>query len=113
MLVREHMRSPVVTVRTDADYKSALQLMEERSIHHLPVVDRDGRLVGMAAERDLLLAATRYMQSSVDVADVMHKGAITATPDMPIVEAAHVMVANKIGGLPVVDHGGGLVGIIT
>ena len=113
MLVREHMRTPVVTVRTDTDYKSALQLMQDKSIHHLPVVDPDGRLVGIAAERDLLLAAARYMQSSVEVGDVMHKGAITVTPEMPLVEAAEVMVRNKIGGLPVVDGRHGLVGIIT
>jgi CBS domain-containing protein len=107
------MRTPVVTVRTDADYKSALQLMQDRSIHHLPVVDRDGHLVGMAAERDLLVAAANYMQAVVEVGDVMHKGAITATPDMAITEAADVMVRNKIGGLPVVNGCGGLVGIIT
>jgi len=71
------------------------------------------RLVGIAAERDLLLAAMHYMQSAVEVGDVMHRGAITATPDMPITEAADVMVRNKIGGLPVVDGAGHLVGIIT
>ena len=113
MRVREHMRTPVVTVRTDTDYKSALQVMHDKAIHHLPVVDPDGRLVGMAAERDLLLAAAQYLQSSVDVGDVMHKGAITATPEMLIVEAAELMVRNKIGGLPVVETGIGLVGIIT
>jgi acetoin utilization protein AcuB len=113
MLVRDHMSSPAVTVQTDADYKAAIRLMQEKSMHHLPVVDKAGELVGIAAERDLLLAAMHYMQSAVEVGEVMHRGAITATPDMPIVDAADLMVKNKIGGLPVVDGGSHLLGIIT
>jgi acetoin utilization protein AcuB len=113
MLVRDHMSSPAVTIRTNADYKAALRLMQEKSMHHLPVVDQDGELVGIAAERDLLLAAMHYMQSMVEVGDVMHRGAITATPDMPIVDAADLMMKNNIGGLPVVDGGQHLLGIIT
>jgi len=113
MLVREFMSSPPVTVQLDADYKAALKLMQEKAMHHLPVVDQSGKLVGIAAERDLLLAAMHYMQSAVEVGEVMHRGAITAPPDMPIVDAADLMVKNKIGGLPVVDGGERLLGIIT
>lgn len=112
MLVREHMSSPAVTIRTDADYKSALQLMQDKALHHLPVVDAGGKLVGIAAERDLLLAAVNYLQAGVEVGQVMHQGAITAKPDLPIVDAADLMVGHKIGGLPVVEAGE-LVGIIT
>lgn len=113
MLVRDHMSSPAVTIRIDTDYKAALNLMQEKSMHHLPVVDKGGQLVGIAAERDLLLAAMHYMQSAVEVGDVMHRGAITATPDMPIADAAELMMKNNIGGLPVVDGGRQLLGIIT
>jgi len=112
MLVREHMSSPAVTIRTDADYKSALKLMQEKSMHHLPVVNPGGELVGIAAERDLLLAAATFLQAGVEVGDVMHRGAVVATPDMPVVDAAKLMMGNKIGGLPVMD-GHKLVGIIT
>ena len=57
-------------------------------------------------------AATHYMGSSVEISEVMHRGAITTTPDTPLTEAAMAMVNNKIGGLPVVK-GGKVVGIIT
>ena len=113
MLVRDHMSTPAVTIQADADYKTALTLMQEKAMHHLPVVDANGELIGIAAERDLLLAAMHYMQSQVEIGDVMHRGAITATPDMPIARAAEVMVSNKIGGLPVVDGRRRLLGIIT
>jgi len=113
VLVRNHMSTPAVTVSSDADYKSALKLMQENALHHLPVVDAGGNLVGMAAERDLLLAATHYLQSEVEVGDIMHRGVVTVPPEMPVAEAATLMIDKRIGGLPVVDKGDGLVGIIT
>lgn len=113
MLVRNHMSTPAVTVASDADYKAALKLMQENALHHLPVVDADGNLVGMAAERDLLLAAAHYLQSAVEVGDIMHRGVVTVTSEMSVAEAAALMVEKRIGGLPVVDKGEGLIGIIT
>lgn len=113
MLVRDHMSTPAVTVRPDADYKVALKLMQDNGLHHLPVVDPGGNLVGIAAERDLLLAAARYLQSAVEVGDVMHRGVVTATPDMSVAQAASLMVGRRIGGLPVVDSTKQVVGIIT
>lgn len=113
MLIRNHMSTPAVTVRSDADYKAALKVMQENALHHLPVVDADGKLVGMAAERDLLLAATHYLQSAVEVGDIMHRGVVTVTSEMSVAEAATLMVEKRIGGLPVLDGGKQLIGIIT
>lgn len=113
MLVRNHMSTPAVTVRPDADYKVALKLMQDNALHHLPVVDAGGNLVGIAAERDLLLAAARFLQSEVEVAEIMHRGVVTATPDMSVSEAAALMVGKRIGGLPVVDPAKQVIGIIT
>jgi CBS domain-containing protein len=112
MLVRHYMSAKPETLRPGADFKTALTLMQEHGHHHLPVVDDTGALVGIVAERDLMVAATHYMGSSVEISEVMHRGAITTTPDTPLTEAAMVMVNNKIGGLPVVK-GGKVVGIIT
>ncbi len=113
MLVRNHMSKPAVTIASDADYKAALKLMQENALHHLPVVDAEGNLVGMAAERDLLLAASHYLQSAVEIGDIMHRGVVTVPPEMPVSEAASLMIDKRIGGLPVVDKGEGLIGIIT
>jgi acetoin utilization protein AcuB len=112
MLVRHYMSAKPEILRPGADFKTALTLMQEHGHHHLPVVDDAGMLVGIVAERDLMVAATHYMGSSVEISEVMHHGAITTTPDTPLTEAAMVMVNNKIGGLPVVK-GGKVVGVIT
>jgi len=113
VLVRNHMSKPAVTVASDADYKTALKLMQENALHHLPVVDANGNLVGIAAERDLLLAATHYLQSAVEIGDIMHRGVVTVSPEMPVTDAASLMIDRRIGGLPVVDKAEGLIGIIT
>jgi acetoin utilization protein AcuB len=107
------MSTHPVTIRSDADYKMALTLMQEHALHHVPVIDAGRKLVGIVAERDLLLAATRYLQSAIEVGDVMHKNVTTASPDMPIVEAATLMVEYRIGGLPVVDGDENVIGVIT
>ena len=113
MLVRDRMSTQPVTIRSDADYKAALMLMQEHALHHVPVLDGARKLVGIVAERDLLLAATRHLQSAIEVAEVMHPNVTTATLDMPIAEAATLMADNRIGGLPVVDENECVVGVIT
>jgi acetoin utilization protein AcuB len=107
------MSAHPVTVRNDADYKVALRLMQEHALHHVPVLDERDSLVGIVAERDLLLAATHHMQSAVDVGDVMHRGVVTTTPDAPVGVAAALMVDYRIGGLPVLDEARRVVGVIT
>ena len=112
MLVRERMSAPVVTVPRDTDYQLALQLMQEKRLRRLPVVDRERRLVGIVAERDLLRPATRYPRAGVDVGEIRATKVVTSTPGMNIGEAARLMLEHRVGGLPVLD-GGSLVGIIT
>ena len=105
MLVRERMTTPVVTVPRDTDYQQALQLMQEKRLRRLPVVDRERRLVGIVAERDLLLAATRYPRAGVDVGEFMATKLVTATPGMSLRDAARLMLEHRVGGLPVLDGG--------
>jgi acetoin utilization protein AcuB len=113
MLVRDRMSAHPVTVRSDADYKAALMLMQEHALHHVPVLDAGRKLVGIVAERDLLLAATRHLQSAIEVADVMRENVTVARPDMPIAEAATLMVELRIGALPVIDGNEHVIGVIT
>jgi CBS domain-containing protein len=112
MLVRNRMSQPAVTIRQDADFQKALALMQEKKLRRLPVVNDDDQLVGIVVERDLLVAAMRYLQSRVEIGDVMTRNVVTVGPDTDLNEVARMMLERKIGGLPVVEHGR-LVGIIT
>lgn len=113
MLVRDRMSAHPVTIRTDADYKKAFELMHDRALHHVPVVDAKDKFVGIVAERDLLLAAMHYLQSTIEIGEIMHRNVVTATADMPVTEAAMLMASNRIGGLPVTDGKQRVIGMIT
>ena len=113
MIVSKHMSAPPITVSHDTDYKTAIGLMQKHRIRRLPVLDAHGALAGIVAERDLLVAADHYLSSPVDVAQIMTRQVVTVGVGTPVVDAATVMIERKIGGLPVVDGGGALRGIIT
>jgi acetoin utilization protein AcuB len=124
MFVRDRMSSPVVTITPKTPYQDALKLMRDHQFRRLPVVNKKGKLVGIVSERDLLYAAPSsattlsvweisYLLSKIQVRGLMTREVITTTPDTPVEDAAHLMVINKIGGLPVADESGRVVGIIT
>ena len=122
--VRDHMSRRVATIHPDALVSGAVALMTSRRLHHLPVVDRGGRLVGIVTDRDLrqvlfdpvvqarLGSATDALRGLM-VRDVMTWGAIAVTAGASVRDAARLMHENKIGALPVVDEDRVVVGILA
>lgn len=113
MKVRQHMSAPAIAVSADTDFKEAMRLMQQHRIRRLPVVDAHGALAGIVAERDLLVAADRYLSAPVDVARIMTRRVVTIDDTAPVIEAASLLIEHKIGGLPVVDAAHRLLGVIT
>jgi CBS-domain-containing membrane protein len=113
MKVRKHMTARPITIPVDTDFKDAMGIMQKHRIRRLPVVDASGALAGIVAERDLVAAADRYLNSPVDVARIMTRQVFTIDEDAPVVNAAAMLIEHKIGGLPVIDASGLLLGIIT
>ncbi|MCR4405340.1 MAG: CBS domain-containing protein [Anaerolineae bacterium] len=123
MLVYDRMSRHPITVNPDVPIDEALHIMRENKVRRLPVVDKQGKLVGIVSEKDLLYASPspatslsiheiHYLVSKIKVADVMTKEVITVGENAPLEEAARIMADHKIGGLPVMRDGT-LVGIIT
>jgi acetoin utilization protein AcuB len=123
MLVRERMTRNPVTVAPDTSFADALQILREKRIRRLPVVDKQGELVGIVVEKDLLYASPspatslsvyelHYLLSKLLVREVMTKRVIAVGEDCPLEEAARIMVDHKIGSLPIV-RGKQVIGIIT
>jgi acetoin utilization protein AcuB len=122
MFVGERMSRPVISVPPEEPINEVLAMFREEHIRRAPVI-KDGKLVGIVSERDLLNASPssvttlsvwemNYLISKVTVKNVMTKKVITVDKDTPIEEAARIMADKKIGGLPVVSAGK-VVGMIT
>jgi CBS domain-containing membrane protein len=121
--VRDLMTEVVLSVHADDTVEKVYDLMNERGIRHLTVVDADGDLVGLVSHRDLLrhspieraevpVFLMRQILRRTLVEEVMTSEVETADPDLPLSEAARVMFENKFGCLPVLESSK-LVGILT
>lgn len=113
MLVRDRMSAHPVTIEPESSALSALGIMQYHHLRHLPVIDPSGRVVGLLAERDLLLAASRHLHAGMEVTEVMSRDVVTVTPETALGEAAGLMARHHFGSLPVVDAEHTIVGIIT
>ena len=116
--VREVMTPAPVTIAPEAPLAAALAAMRQHEIRHLPVVDPDGRFVGIVTDRDLRQASFARFRSLTEVSrdlmvqDVMTCGVVTIDPRATVARAATVMFERRIGSLPVVENGQ-IVGILT
>jgi acetoin utilization protein AcuB len=122
MLVGERMSHPIISIAPDMPVHDALDMFKREHIRRAPVV-KEGKLIGIVSDKDLLNASPspasslsiwemNYLLSKITISEVMTKKVLTVNEDTPIEEAARIMADNKIGGLPVLRDGH-VVGIIT
>ncbi len=123
MLVKDRMTPDPITITTDTSLKEALDLVRSKPFRHLSVLDENGKLVGIVTEKSLVYASPTptttlsvfevdYILSRTKIGQIVHDPVITVRPDLPIEEAARVMVDHRIGCLPVVEDDK-LIGIIS
>ncbi|OGW48733.1 MAG: hypothetical protein A2078_14100 [Nitrospirae bacterium GWC2_57_9] len=126
------MTTRVVTTKRDADLQEAARLLSENRISGMPVLDDQGRVLGVISEADLLMLAG--MQEGHTFRDILHRilgepvparrtgdkvhnvmsfPPITAKADDDVSEVAKILDERRIKRLPVVDDDGKLVGIIS
>lgn len=117
------MTAPALTIHPHASLFEAYNLMYENDVRRLPVVDRDGTLVGILTMSDVQQAAPiapgddgdtshRFLVSSQSVEELMTPDPVTVSADDTVQEAAERMLEYEISGLPVTE-GEKVVGIIT
>lgn len=129
--VLDVMTRTVVVVNDSAPFKQVVRRMQEHGVSALPVVDADGRLVGIVSEADLLLKedpqlagegrlfesrhrrADREKHAAVVAAQLMTAPAITTTPEASLGEAARLMHRHGVKRLPVVGPDGHVLGVVS
>ncbi|MBM9605133.1 CBS and ACT domain-containing protein [Desulfopila inferna] len=125
MFVSESMAKDLITVTPEITLAAAKALMEKKNIRHLPVVDDQGKLLGIVTDRDMrdaqpstLLAKEDYSRTYQKVmqhrvADIMIKNPLTISPFYTLQDTLLVMGKKKVGALPVIDEDGYLKGIMS
>lgn len=117
------MTPDVRVVHPDDSIARLRDVMSEKHIRHVPVIDEDGSLVGLVSERDLLrraagledevpLSLSEELSAALKVSDVMTWSVETVEADDDVATAAAIMLENKYGCLPVLEQGE-LAGILT
>ncbi|MER6812676.1 CBS domain-containing protein [Spirillospora sp. NPDC000708] len=120
------MTSDVVTVSPDDAFRDVIAALADREISGAPVVDGEGRLVGVVTEADLLRKAAagrggpgrkqrleRQGAGATTAGEAMSSPPVTTTADAPVAEAARSMCRHGFKRLPVVDADGRPVGIVS
>jgi CBS domain-containing protein len=130
--IRDVMTQQVVTVNERASFKDVAMTLAERRVSAVPVLDREGRVLGIVSEADLVLKEEypegppegrmfqgrrrRIAQAKAagdTAAELMTAPAVTIGPDASVAEAARLLHHNGIKRLPVVDPAGPLLGIVS
>lgn len=125
MLVRELMSRPAITIAPTSRLKEAMAVMDEHSITSMPVVDDEGRLVGVISEanliQDIVLPDERKHMIPVhvdaaprprSVADVMTSQVLSVAADDDVTDAVGLMTSTMVKALPVLSDGR-VVGVLS
>ena len=123
MLIQDWMAKDVMTVDENTSLMRATRIMKENRIRRLPVVSH-GKLIGIITDRDVKDASPSkttsldihelyYLLSEMKVKDIMTNTPLTLAGKETLEKAALIMLNSRISGLPVVDDGGHLIGLLS
>ena len=121
-LARDVMHKRLLTVGPETSLREAIEKLVRAEVRHLPVVDTDGRVVGMLSDRDLRTAVgdpreamdnESLLIERATVEQVMRTAVVVVQEDASIVEIADAFLDERIGAVPVVDADEVLVGIVS
>lgn len=123
-LIHDWMTRAPATVEPGGSLLGAYKLMRAKDIRRLPVVQRDGHLVGIITRSDVEQAmpfarsesarddAMKELEGRL-VREIMTGDPITIRPETLVRDAARIMIEKKVSGLPVVDANNRVVGLVT
>ena len=109
MIASDIMTRKVCTIRPEASAQDAAQLLDQRRISGAPVVDSEGKLIGIITEADIISKVNR---EGLRVGDIMSHEVTVVSEETPVGEIALLLTERKIKRVPVVSNGK-LVGIVS
>lgn len=124
MLIGDWMTKQVHMITPDTSMMKASKIMKDNDVRRLPVVDEEGRLIGIVSDRDVKEASPSkattldvhelyYLLSEIKAKDIMTRNPYRIKASDTVEKAAVIMTEKRVGGLPVVDDDNKVVGMIT
>ena len=111
-LVEDIMSTDIFIVHGEDSLQFVHQMMQWKNIHHVPVEDRQGNLIGMITDGLISRMAPNLAEQKILAKDIMITPVITADAKDSLEEAGIVLQEHQLSCLPIVYHGK-LVGILT
>ncbi|MFW6111314.1 MAG: homocysteine biosynthesis protein, partial [Thermoproteota archaeon] len=101
---------PAVTCREDEAISTVAKRIVDRGVNHIVVVDEERNLKGIVTSWDITKAVA---EDKGELGEIVVRRVITTTPNESLEAAARKMSRNQVSALPLVDHQGKVVGIVT
>lgn len=111
--VYEIMTEEIDTLQDSDTLEMAKRKFRTKRYRHIPIINAHNRLVGVFSDRDMLRVIADEVPLPSLIRNHMVDKILTADPDTEIRDAAHVMITEKIGCLPVINKEHNIVGMIT
>ncbi|MBV8062428.1 MAG: CBS domain-containing protein [Nevskia sp.] len=106
--VKDYMSTKLITFTPEMEVMRAVNTLVQHGIAGAPVVDKDGKVVGMFSERDCLSVALVASQDTCiagPVSQFMSTKVVTVDPEMTLMQLANMFVAQSFRRYPVLEHG--------
>jgi CBS domain-containing protein len=113
MKIKHIMTEDVVTTRSDVTAMKAVEILHDRHVGSIVVVDDERKCKGIFTERDAIRLVAKNVQLNVPLREVMTKNVVTIGEDASLEEARRVIATHGIRHLPVVNHEDKLVGLLS
>jgi predicted transcriptional regulator len=126
--VKDVMTTRVIWVKKDATFREMAVALRENRVSAFPVIDDDGKVVGVVSEADMLTKEAmadsgvldgllhrrdQIKARGVTAGDLMTAPVVTVAPEDTVEHAARLMYDRRVKRLPVTDANGHLVGIVS
>jgi len=109
---KDVMTKDVITIGPEVTLKDAIELLLEKKISGMPVIDKKGKMIGIISERDILNFAFSGNLSITKVSEAMTKNIISFPPNEDVDSIALTISENQFRRVPIIK-GGKVVGIVS
>jgi CBS domain-containing protein len=111
--IRDIMCKKVVTAKEDSTIQDAVQLLSDRHVGSIVIIDDESKCIGMFTERDVIRIFAQKFSTDQPLSKVMSRHVVTVSLEASFDEAKRLMLSHNIRHLPVTDQTGKLIGLFS